>query len=230
LRPDSRSISRGTPSHCWSICATMGSIAPSLPSPSQTPSEKSASLVALLENNGQGDYIGEKISQLEHSLQCAHRAALASATPTTTLAALFHDVGQFLPLSALPKLPSEDPDTPYGRPNHAILGATYLSTLGFSPKLCRLVAGHVPAKRYLTATDLTYRANLSEASVASLKQQGGPMTLEEVDDFEAQEGFEEILNVRRWDDEAKVVGIEDVTPRAGTYRAMIQSHLEGMVE
>lgn len=34
-------------------------------------------LVALLEDRGTGDYIGESISQLEHSLQCAHFAKQA---------------------------------------------------------------------------------------------------------------------------------------------------------
>lgn len=203
----------------------MGSITQDLPSHSQTPADKSASLIALLEHNGQGDYIGERISQLEHSLQCAHLAARASSSPTTILAALFHDIGQFLPLSALPELLS-DPDTPYGRPNHAILGARYLSDLGFSPQLCRLIEGHVPAKRYLTATDPAYLASLSGASQASLKQQGGPMTEEEVREFEKQERWEEIIKLRKWDDEAKVVGIENATPRPSTYLGMIQRHLE----
>jgi predicted HD phosphohydrolase len=35
------------------------------------------SLLTTLENYGQGDYIGESISQLEHSLQAAHQAQQA---------------------------------------------------------------------------------------------------------------------------------------------------------
>ena len=34
-------------------------------------------LIKLLEERGTGDYIGESISQLEHSLQCAHFAKQA---------------------------------------------------------------------------------------------------------------------------------------------------------
>lgn len=34
-------------------------------------------LITLLEERGTGDYIGESISQLEHSLQCAHYAKQA---------------------------------------------------------------------------------------------------------------------------------------------------------
>jgi len=48
-----------------------------LPSTTQSPADLAASLVRLMEENAQGDYIGEDISQLEHSLQCAHLAAKA---------------------------------------------------------------------------------------------------------------------------------------------------------
>jgi predicted HD phosphohydrolase len=48
-----------------------------LPSRAQPPTERAAALVQLMEENAQGDYIGESISQLEHSLQCAHLAAKA---------------------------------------------------------------------------------------------------------------------------------------------------------
>lgn len=34
-------------------------------------------VLGLLEKHGQGDYIGETISQLEHSLQAAHQAQKA---------------------------------------------------------------------------------------------------------------------------------------------------------
>jgi len=51
-----------------------------LPSASQPPHERAASLIKLLEDNSQGDYIGESISQLEHSLQCAHMAVKAGGS------------------------------------------------------------------------------------------------------------------------------------------------------
>lgn len=40
----------------------------------QTPAERAALLVNALEQHGQGDYIGESINQLEHSLQAADQA------------------------------------------------------------------------------------------------------------------------------------------------------------
>jgi predicted HD phosphohydrolase len=39
-----------------------------------TPLAKAESIVAILEKYGQGDYIGESITQLEHCLQAAHQA------------------------------------------------------------------------------------------------------------------------------------------------------------
>jgi predicted HD phosphohydrolase len=38
-------------------------------------SAKAETLVSALEQYGQGDYIGESISQLEHCLQAAHQAS-----------------------------------------------------------------------------------------------------------------------------------------------------------
>lgn len=40
----------------------------------QSPKEKAEALIGALEKYGQGDYIGESISQLEHCLQAAHQA------------------------------------------------------------------------------------------------------------------------------------------------------------
>lgn len=42
------------------------------------------SLLTVLEKYGQGDYIGESLSQLEHSLQAAHQARQAGKFPKTT--------------------------------------------------------------------------------------------------------------------------------------------------
>lgn len=40
----------------------------------QSTLEKAESVLSSLEKHGQGDYIGETISQLEHCLQAAHQA------------------------------------------------------------------------------------------------------------------------------------------------------------
>ena len=223
-----------------------------LPSKTQPPAERAAALVLLMEESAQGDYIGENISQLEHSLQCAHLAAKAgkqlfvqdrSSLPglvgfeievgiqnltfiggenDTVVAALFHDIGQFLPVALLGGALE---DTDVGRPNHASTGSVYLAGLGFPTKVTNIIAQHVASKRYLTATDAAYMDQLSEASKKSLKQQGGPMSKSELSAFEKVEGWRECLEVRKWDDQAKVVGIEQQTPRADSYECMITSVL-----
>jgi hypothetical protein len=43
--------------------------------------------------------------------------------------------------------------------------------------------------------------------------------------FERMEGRRECLQVRKWDDQAKTVGIEHQTPRAVNYQTMIASVL-----
>ena len=68
---------------------------------------------------------------------------------------------------------------------------------------------------------------LSEASKRSLEQQGGPMSEGERRAFECIEGWRECLEVRRWDDQAKEVGVESVTPRMGSYEGMIARVLDG---
>jgi predicted HD phosphohydrolase len=76
----------------------------------------------------------------------------------------------------------------------------------------------VPAKRYLVAVDPAYHAGLSEASVRSLRVQGGPMTPEEAAEFEAHEWAEDAIALRRWDDAAKdpdgpLLPLEDLLDR-----------------
>jgi predicted HD phosphohydrolase len=80
---------------------------------------------------------------------------------------------------------------------------------------------HVPAKRYLCATDGAYFAKLGPASVVTLKLQGGPMTRDEAARFEAESFYREAVRVRRWDDAGKVAGL--ATPKLEDYRALINS-------
>ncbi|KAH8805296.1 hypothetical protein F5884DRAFT_443874 [Xylogone sp. PMI_703] len=189
--------------------------------------QKAESLVATLEKHGQGDYIGESISQLEHSLQAAHLAQKAGSNDELILAALFHDIGQIIPIDTTRDIrmnlanTSED----VGRVGHETIGAEYLRALGFSEKVCRLVNSHIAAKRYLTAVNKSYYDSLSTASQKSLAFQGGPFKNEELASFENDPLRDEMVSLRLWDDEAKIVGIKDITPPAGSYLHMISSHL-----
>ncbi|KZS95478.1 hypothetical protein SISNIDRAFT_349464 [Sistotremastrum niveocremeum HHB9708] len=159
-------------------------------------------LFQMLAERGQGDYIGEKISQLEHSLQAAYFTKETGADDETVIAALLHDVGQFIPFSESKDLILNGENV--GRRSHETLGEQYLRQIGFTEKVCRLVGAHVVAKKYLTAVDPSYHAGLSDASKKSLILQGGPFTADEVKEFEKDPYWKEKVQLRKWDDAAKL--------------------------
>lgn len=131
-------------------------------------------LFKFITAQGDADYIGEPVSQLEHSLQAAHFAEESGADEDTILGALLHDVGRFIP-AADEMPPMIAPNGTYvGREAHEIVGEKYLRDLGFSEKVCQLVGAHVIAKRYLTAVDEKYYDGLSQSSKTTLKFQVSP--------------------------------------------------------
>ncbi|EMC93347.1 hypothetical protein BAUCODRAFT_37034 [Baudoinia panamericana UAMH 10762] len=162
-----------------------------------------ADLFAFIEAQGHKDYLGERVSQLQHSLQAATLAQQAGADDETVLGALLHDVGRFIP--AAEKMESMiAPDGTYvGEASHEVVGERYLRQLGFSDKVCQLVGAHVMAKRYLTAVDTAYYDGLSSSSKTTLKFQGGPFDDQQVAAAQQDPLLEDKLAVRRWDDLAK---------------------------
>jgi predicted HD phosphohydrolase len=66
---------------------------------------------------------------------------------------------------------------------------------------------HVAAKRYLATTERGYFDLLSPASVQSLQLQGGLMSTQERARFAAERFADAAIQLRRWDDEGKVVGM-----------------------
>jgi len=207
------------------------------------PSETTSQLLHILTSRGQSDYIGEPISQLEHSLQCASLAASNNADDETIIAALLHDIGQFLPAEQVRRIAGDvrDMRSPngttttassdfkhesgsVGRIGHETIGARYLLSLNFSPKVAALVQSHVAAKRFLCATEKGYWEALSDASKSSLGFQGGPMDLDEVAQWRRGEWAVEMTRLRKWDDGAKVIG--QVVPGVEVYKGMIRAHLE----
>jgi putative nucleotidyltransferase with HDIG domain len=131
-------------------------------------------LLDFVKSQGNTDYLGESISQLEHSLQCAHLAQQSEQfghDNEVVLAALLHDIGRFIPAAKnMPKMIAPD-GTYVGTASHDVLGERYLRQLGFSEKVCQLVGAHVWAKRYLTATEPGYYEALSSTSKRTLKYQ-----------------------------------------------------------
>lgn len=172
-----------------------------------------AYLFDLMSRQNDSNYIGEKISQLAHSLQAAHLAVLAKSDEETAIAALLHDVGQILPLDIKNESRKQQQQDIFdenglnvGRVGHELIGERYLQSKGWPEKVCQLVGAHVLAKRYL-AISPEYLESLSKASQSSLKQQGGPFTPTEKEQFETFDPiWKEKVALRRFDDGAKVVG------------------------
>ena len=166
----------------------------------------------LFAEGGQDAYFGEPVTQLEHALQSAQLAEQAGADEETITAAFLHDIGHLLP----PELAGGYMDG-YGTVDHEKLGADFLREQGFSEKVAQLIEHHVNAKRYLVFKNPNYFARLSEASLRTLEFQGGPMTADEAADFEANPYFKGILQMRTWDEQAKIPGL--ATPTMAYYLA-----------
>jgi phosphonate degradation associated HDIG domain protein len=169
-------------------------------------------ILALFARRGSGAYFGESVSMTEHMLQAAHFAQLESAAPHLVLAALLHDVGHLVE-----EVPDDLADWTHDA-RHEEVGSRWLAAR-LPPSVAEPVRLHVPAKRYLCATDSGYYSLLSPASVVTLKLQGGPMNETEVARFEQQAFYRDAVRVRRWDDQGKVVGLK--TPQLPDYAAMI---------
>ena len=86
--------------------------------------------------------------------------------------------------------------------HHDAAGARWLSRW-FGPDVTEPVRLHVAAKRYLVATQPGYAAKLSEASVHTLRLQGGPMSVDEASEFEGLPYALDAVALRRLDEAAK---------------------------
>ena len=175
-------------------------------------------IMKLYEGYGGAEYAGEKVSQLEHMAQAAQLAEEQGYEEEVILAAFLHDIGH---ISEAAK--GENEMDGFGIKDHEELGAEFLREKGFSKKVVRLVESHVEAKRYLTIKDPSYYAQLSEASKKTLEYQGGPMTEEEAAAFEQYPLFPLIIQMRKWDELAKIEN--KPLPDMQHYRAMMLHHL-----
>ncbi len=171
----------------------------------------------LFARRGANEYMGEPVTMAQHMEQSAACAAADGASDELVIAALLHDIGHFVgehPIEALEN----------GVDNlHEIVGARFLEPY-FPPAITEPIRLHVAAKRYLCATDENYFAQLSDASVNSLAVQGGPMSRDEIEDFESNPHHRDAIRLRLYDDDGKVEGltIESVT----AYRKRLEALLE----
>lgn len=163
------------------------------------------------------DYIGEAISQFEHALQCAYFAETLGHSEEVILASLLHDIGHVALSNHQPQMAD------LGVINHEWIGARLALEMGFSKKTAMLIGHHVNAKRYLAAKKERYQASLSQASIGTLKFQGGPMTLAEQSLFESLPFYKEALQVRTNDEKGK--DTEMAEPSFEHYLALAQKHI-----
>lgn len=170
-------------------------------------------LADIFERRGDEEYLGEPVTMAEHMLQGAYFAEEAGESETLIVATLLHDIGHFT--SEFGTFSMADTQDRH----HEEAGAQVLEA--FFPKLVTdCVRYHVAAKRYLCATQPAYFDSLSEASIHSLTLQGGPMSDNEVAEMAQNPNIDEIVQVRLYDDQGKVAGLN--TPPFAHYAPMVQ--------
>jgi phosphonate degradation associated HDIG domain protein len=167
-----------------------------------------AQIAELLELRADGRYGLHDINQRQHALQSAWLAEQAGCPPALVAAALMHDIGHLVHgLGDNPAAEGIDDE-------HEAVGHAFLARW-FGPEVTEPVRLHVAAKRFLCATEPDYFGKLSPDSVLSLTLQGGPMSPEEVAAFRALPQAAAAVQLRRFDEQAKVKGLE--TPPVGHF-------------
>jgi gamma-butyrobetaine dioxygenase len=173
-------------------------------------------ILDLLQEAGAERY-GDNVDQLQHALQCADNAVQAGAAPALVAAALLHDIGHLVDKHA-----EGAAERGIDR-HHEDIGAGWLGRW-FGAAVTEPIRLHVPAKRYLCAVEGTYWQDLSAASKRTLTVQGGAFDDAAADAFIAQPFAADAVQVRRWDDLAKVPG--RAVPALEHYRPLLQSLVE----
>ena len=165
------------------------------------PRDQARTFTDLIDGKGHHAYGLSNLNQRAHALQAALLAEHSGGSAALITASLLHDIGHMVhDLGDNPAAQGVDD-------RHEELGHAYLSRF-FGPEVSEPVRLHVAAKRYLCATEADYFARLSKDSVLSLSLQGGPMSAEEVAAFRAWPHAEDAVRLRRFDEGAKVKGLQ----------------------
>ncbi|MFE3681723.1 phosphonate degradation HD-domain oxygenase [Streptomyces sp. NPDC059095] len=175
-------------------------------------------LADLFDGEGSAEYLGEAVTQAQHMLQAGALAEEAGAPAHLVAAALLHDIGHFHGAVTGRDLMEGGHDN-----RHSHTGADWLARF-FGPEVTEPVRLHVAAKRYLCTVEPGYFALLSEASVHTLRVQGGPMSPEQAREFAAHPGARDAVAVRRWDEQAKDPDRE--TPGFAHFRPLLEGLLK----
>jgi predicted HD phosphohydrolase len=173
-------------------------------------------ILDLFARRGAEEYMGEAVSMSQHMEQSAACAVADGAGDEQVIAALLHDIGHFVgdfPIDAL----ENDIDN-----LHQEAGARFLQPY-YPAAVTEPIRLHVAAKKYLCAVDRNYFECLSDASIDSLRVQGGPMSQAEIEIFESNPHYQAAVQTRKYDDDGKVVGL-DIQP-VESYRDKLESLL-----
>lgn len=152
-------------------------------------------IVAVFESKGAAWYGSERVSQLQHALQCAALAEADGAAVALVAASFLHDIGHLLVTQ--PHVLEQDRDDV-----HQYVALPLLRAV-FPDAVLEPIRLHVGAKRFLCLAEPGYRAGLSEASKHSLALQGGPYSALGAERFLNQRYAADAIRLRRWDDLAK---------------------------
>lgn len=164
-------------------------------------------------------YLGEDVTMIQHQLQAG--ALAAGCHDALVVAALLHDIGHVIGREE-GELDASAALTDQRDAHHDAAGARWLSRW-FGPDVTEPVRLHVAAKRYLVATETGYAAKLSEASIHTLRLQGGPMSVQEAQVFEEVPYAHDAVALRRIDEAAKDASKD--APGFDTYRDLLVSVL-----
>jgi phosphonate degradation associated HDIG domain protein len=176
-----------------------------------------AFIADIFERRGGEEYLGEPVTMARHMLQGATIAENSGLDEEIIVAALLHDIGHFT--SEFGTYSPDDTADKY----HEDAGAALLAPF-FPAVITDCVRHHVAAKRYLCATRPVYLRRLSAASVHTLSLQGGPMSADEVAEFEKNPNLAAIIQVRYLDEAGKRPDM--TTPDFAHFAPMVQRQVD----
>jgi len=187
-------------------------------------SSMAARLIEAMTRSAPRQYGKEEVTELAHALQCADLAQGAGADEELVLACLLHDVGRYAlaqdEVSDTLEIAASRSAAARG---HHEAGADLIAP-HVPARVAFLIRAHTDAKRYLCATEPGYHDRLSRGSKHTLTLQGGVMTAEEIERAETNPWWPDALRLRRWDDEAKVVGKK--TRPLSAWKPLIQKYFD----
>jgi gamma-butyrobetaine dioxygenase len=194
-------------------------------SDANTQAEVVARLARLFAEQGEGEYLGEAVTQAEHMLQAAACAQRTGASNALVAASLLHDVGHLFVGDETGEISGRDLMDGGNDNRHSHTGADWLAAAGFPEPVTEPVRLHVAAKRYLCTAEPGYFELLSAESVRTLAAQGGPMSAAEAAEFERHPYFADAVAVRRWDEAAKDTAV--TPPGFGQFAELLRDLLRG---